>query len=218
MKSDAFGARGRLETASGPLTVYRLSALEQRGLAQGLDRMPFSIKVLLEAVLRNLDGELVTSQDVENLARWNAPAPMDVELPYLPARVLLQDFPGVPAVVALASMRAAVTAGDPKRINPLVPVDLVIDHRQVDYWLTTRSARTPRSIECNRESMSSCVGDSGPCLQESSSIVHQVNLSSWPRALTKQRMARRLLDSWWHRLHTTMINGLVSWLGRKDRG
>src|SRR3972149_3176956 len=153
MKTDAFGARGALETGSGPVTVYRLSALEQRGLAKGLDRMPFSVKVLLEAVLRNLDGELVTAHDVENLAGWNAPAPKDVELPYLPARVILQDFTGVPAVVDLASMRAAVQrrGGDPKRINPLVPVDLVIDHSvQVDFFGSADALAKNTAIEFER--------------------------------------------------------------------
>src|SRR5512142_1389037 len=135
MKTDSFGARFTLDTGSGRAAIYRLDALEKAGVAPGLSRLPFSIKVLLEAVLRNLDGELVTEADVKNLAAWNAAAPKDVELPFRPARVLLQDFTGVPAVVDLASMRAAVKrlGADPARINPLVPVDLVVDHSvQVD--------------------------------------------------------------------------------------
>src|SRR5262245_13428761 len=134
---DSFGARSRRETGQGGLAFYRLSALEKAGVARGMDRLPFSIKVLLEAVLRNVDGELVTKADVANLAAWNAAAPKDVELPFMPARVILQDFTGVPAVVDLASMRAAVKrlGADPKRINPLVPVDLVVDHSvQVDVY------------------------------------------------------------------------------------
>src|SRR5262245_66038698 len=119
MKRDAFGARGALETGHESAVFYRLSVLEQQGLAPGLGRLPFSIKVLLESVLRNVDDELVTEEDVRRLAGWNAAAPRDVELPYLPARVILQDFTGVPAVVDLASMRAAVQrlGGDPRRIN-----------------------------------------------------------------------------------------------------
>src|SRR6202008_4931074 len=116
-------------------SIYRLAALDKAGVASGLDRLPFSIQVLLEAVVRNGDGELVSDEDVRRLASWNAPAPQDVELPYMPARVILQDFTGVPAVVDLASMRGAVKSlgGDPARINPLVPVDLVVDHSvQVD--------------------------------------------------------------------------------------
>ena len=127
MKTDVFGARSSLDTGFGRAVLYRLDALEKAGVAPGLARLPFSIKVLLEAVLRNVDGELVTEDDVRNLAAWNAAQPKDVELPFMPARVILQDFTGVPAVVDLAAMRAAVKrlGGDPKRINPLVPVDLV---------------------------------------------------------------------------------------------
>ena len=137
MKRDAFGSRRSFDTGRGTAVLYGLDALAAAGLAPGLDRLPFSIKVLLEAVLRNVDGELVTEDDVRNLAAWNAAAPRDVELPYMPARVILQDFTGVPAVVDLASMRGAVKrlGGDPRRINPLVPVDLVVDHSvQVDVF------------------------------------------------------------------------------------
>ncbi|HET8647955.1 MAG TPA: aconitate hydratase, partial [Vicinamibacteria bacterium] len=102
MKRDAFGARGAFPTHLGEAAIYRLSALAQKGLAPGLDRLPFSIKVLLESVLRNVDDELVTEDDVRRLAGWNAAAPQDVELPFMPARVILQDFTGVPAVVDLA--------------------------------------------------------------------------------------------------------------------
>ena len=109
MKTDAFGARASLDTGLGRAVLYRLSALEKAGLASGLDRMPFSIKVLLESVLRNVDGELVTEDDVRALAGWSGSAPVRGELPFMPARVILQDFTGVPAVVDLASMRAAVT-------------------------------------------------------------------------------------------------------------
>src|SRR5262245_20465950 len=127
MKSDSFGARGTFSTGSGTLSLYRLNALEKAGIARDLGRLPFSIRVLLESALRHLDGVLVSQEDVKRLAAWNAKAPLDVELPYLPARVVLQDFTGVPAVVDLASMRAAVKrlGADPGKINPLVPVDLV---------------------------------------------------------------------------------------------
>ena len=103
MRTDASFARSSLDTAAGKAVVYRLGALEKEGLATGLDRLPFSIKVLLEAVLRNVDGELVTFEDLERLAKWNAAAPQAVELPFIPARVILQDFTGVPAVVDLAA-------------------------------------------------------------------------------------------------------------------
>jgi aconitate hydratase len=149
MKTDSFGARSSFDTGSGPATLYRLAALEKAGLAQNLARLPFSIRVLLEAVLRNVDGELVTDDDVKRLAGWNAKAPLDVELPYMPARVILQDFTGVPAVVDLAAMRSAVKklGADPRKINPLVPVDLVVDHSvQVDAFASPDALRV--NMEC----------------------------------------------------------------------
>ena len=102
-----------------------------------LDALPYSIRVLLEAVLRNCDGYEVTEADVKNLACWNPYKPVKVEVPFKPARVVLQDFTGVPAVVDLAAMRSAMKrlGGDPRKINPLIPIDLVIDHSvQVDFF------------------------------------------------------------------------------------
>src|SRR5207244_12719072 len=99
MKRDVFGARGTLRTGQGEVVIHRLAALERAGLAPGLSRLPFSIKILLESVLRNLDGELVIEADVKNLAAWGADTPKDVERPFMPARVILQDFTGVPSVV-----------------------------------------------------------------------------------------------------------------------
>src|SRR4249920_1607542 len=153
MKTDVFGARATFETGEGSATFYRLSALEKAGLAKGLGRLPFSIRILLEAVLRSVDGELVTADDVSNLAAWNAASPKDVELPFMPARVILQDFTGVPAVVDLATMRGAVKrlGGDPKRINPLVPVDLVVDHSvQVDHFGSADALGKNAAIEFER--------------------------------------------------------------------
>src|SRR5688500_12821157 len=150
MKADIFGARARFEPGSGTAVLYRLDALAKAGVAKDLDHLPFSIKVLLESVLRNVDGELVTEADVRNLAAWTAARPMDVELPYMPARVILQDFTGVPAVVDLAAMRSAVKrlGGDPRRINPLVPVDLVVDHSvQVDVYGSPDALRRNADIE-----------------------------------------------------------------------
>jgi aconitate hydratase len=136
MTIDPFGARDTFETGSGRAGIYRLSKLEQSGLTK-IDRLPYSIRVLLESVLRNCDGYAVTERDVKNLAAWNAAGHAAAEVPFKPARVVLQDFTGVPAVVDLAAMRSAMQrlGGDPKRINPLVPVDLVIDHSvQVDFF------------------------------------------------------------------------------------
>ncbi len=222
MKSDVFGARGTFETAQGAVTFYRLSALERAGVAPGLDRMPFSIKILLEAVLRSVDGELVTENDVRNLARWHAPAPADIEFPYLPARVLLQDFTGVPAVVDLAAMRSAVKrlGGDPRKINPLVPVDLVIDHSvQVDVFGSPDALRQNAEIEFarNREryeflrwGQKAFAGFR--VVPPATGIVHQVNLEFLAKGVLVRKEDGEIVafpdtcvgtDS-----HTTMINGL----------
>ena len=120
----------------GEVEIHRLDALEREGVATVSD-LPFSIKVLLESVLRQVDGELVSEDHVRNLARWGRAESSAAEVPFRPARVLMQDFTGVPAVVDLAAMRSAMQkmGGDPRRINPLIPVDLVIDHSvQVDHY------------------------------------------------------------------------------------
>src|SRR5215207_7598398 len=140
---DPFNARSTLTTAVGSTyAYYRIAALEEQGMTQ-LERLPFTIRILLENALRNAGNEFVDESDVKALAGWR-PARLSgqptggddgVELPFLPARVVLQDFTGVPCVVDLAAMRAAVArlGGDVTRINPLVPADLVIDHSvQVD--------------------------------------------------------------------------------------
>jgi aconitate hydratase len=222
MKADVFGARGTIETSHGKVVLYRLSALGKAGLAPALDRMPFSIKVLLEAVLRCLDGELVTETDVRSLARWNAPAPADVELPFMPARVVLQDFTGVPSVVDLAAMRAAVKrlGGDPRKINPLVPVDLVIDHSvQVDYFGSVEALKKNAEIEFDRNReryeflrWGQKAFANFRVVPPATGIVHQVNLEFLAKGvLTRKEDGTTVAfpdtlvgtDS-----HTTMINGL----------
>jgi aconitate hydratase len=222
MVLDVFGARGTLETGQGTVTVFRLQALEKSGIVPRLDRLPFSVKILLEGVLHSVDGELVTEDDVRNLARWRASASVDVEVPFMPARVLLQDLTGVPAVVDLASMRAAMKrlGGDPRRINPLVPVDLVIDHSvQVDVAGTPGALKRNMEIEFerNRERFEFLRWGQKTfanfrVVPPATGIVHQVNLEF----LAKVVMTRKLdgatvafpdtvvgTDS-----HTTMINGL----------
>ena len=131
---DPFNARDTFHTGGGVAGIYRLSRLEEVGLTR-IAALPYSIRVLLESVLRNCDGHQVSENDVRNLAGWQPARREAVEVPFKPARVVLQDFTGVPAVVDLAAMRSAMRrlGGDAKRINPLVPVDLVIDHSvQVD--------------------------------------------------------------------------------------
>jgi aconitate hydratase len=141
-----FSARATLDFGSGPETFYRLAALEEEHLAPNLARMPYSIRILLESALRNCDGHSVTEEDVTKLALWKPKAAKREELPFKPGRLLLQDFSGVPCVVDLAAMRNAVRrlGGDPARVNPLVPVDLVIDHS-----IQTDSAGASDSMETN---------------------------------------------------------------------
>ncbi len=151
---DPFRARDTLTTSRGPIGIYRISRLEEAGLAH-ISRLPYSIRVLLESVLRHCDGFEVTEADVTNLAGWS-PTPKSVEIPFKPARVLLQDFTGVPVVVDLAAMRSAMQrlGGDPRKINPLIPVDLVIDHSvQVDRFGTddALAANVQMEFARNRE-------------------------------------------------------------------
>jgi hypothetical protein len=133
-----------------------VSILDRYAHKESLGHTPvtdLSIRVLLEAVLRNCDGFEVSEEDVRRLANWNAPAPQAVELPFKPARVILQDFTGVPVLVDIAAMRSAVArlGGDPKKINPLVPVDLVIDHSvQVDHFGASDSLSLNLQVEFHR--------------------------------------------------------------------
>src|SRR5690606_35546112 len=118
--------------------IYRLDALEKAGLTK-LNKLPYSIRILLEAALRQCNDIEIKQDDVKNIAAWS-PNGVRPGIPFLPGRVVMQDFTGVPAIVDLAAMRAAVAqlGGDPKKINPLLPVDLVIDHSvQVDFFATT---------------------------------------------------------------------------------
>src|SRR5690349_15103441 len=136
MSHNSFGAKGSLELAGRTYEIYRLDALQD---SFDVARLPFSLKVLLENLLRTEGNGSVTAADVEALAAWDANAAPSREIAFTPARVLMQDFTGVPAVVDLAAMRDAMTqmGGDPARINPLAPAELVIDHSvQVDAFGT----------------------------------------------------------------------------------
>ncbi len=220
-RQDSFGARATLQTVAGRAVIYRLDRLEAAGLGS-VSRLPFSIKVLLEALLRNCDGFLVTEEDVRALAAWNANSPAAREIPFRPARVILQDFTGVPAVVDLAAMRSAMKrlGGDPRKINPLVPVDLVIDHSvQVDVFGTLVALQKNAEIEFerNRERYEFLrwgqkAFDNFRVVPPATGIVHQVNLEYLAKVvLAREEGGERVLfpdtlvgtDS-----HTTMINGL----------
>ncbi len=218
---DPFGARDTFQTASGPVGIYRLSALEQAGLTR-IDDLPFSIRVLLESVLRNCDGFAVREVDVRNLAAWATGSGAPVEIPFMPARVILQDFTGVPAVVDLAAMRSAMDrlGGDPARINPLIPVDLVIDHSiQTDQFGTADAleANVALEFERNRERYellrwAQDSFDNFRVIPPSVGIIHQVNLEYLAKGVFVREDAFgpvALPDSLVGTdSHTTMINGL----------
>ena len=138
---DPFNARATLKTKYSSYQIYRLDKLSQHGK---IDRLPYSIRILLENILRNVDGHAIKEEDVVRLAGYNPKNVGVAELPFKPARVLLQDFTGVPAVVDLAALRSAMKrmGGDPRKINPLVPVDLVIDHSvQVDAYASNSAVQ-----------------------------------------------------------------------------
>ena len=143
---DSFKSKSTLTAGSKTYTLFRLKALEGTGV--NLARLPFSLRILLENLLRHEDGRTVTADDIKFLANWDAKAEPSREIAYMPARVLMQDFTGVPAIVDLAAMRDAMRAlgGDPEKINPLQPAELVIDHSvQVDQYGTSDSAPGQRS-------------------------------------------------------------------------
>src|SRR5438105_1058657 len=221
-KANTFGARAELDTGAGKASLFRLDALEKQGVGP-VSRLPFSMKVLVEAALRTEDGFEVTADDVKKLATWNAAAPAEVEVPFKPARVILQDFTGVPCVVDLAAMRAAVhgLAGDPRKINPLCPVDLVIDHSvQVDVFRSPLAVVRNAEIEFqrNRERYEFLRWGARAfanfrVVPPATGIVHQVNLELLAKTVLLRNgvaLPDTLVgtDS-----HTTMINGLgvVGW-------
>ena len=217
-----FGAEGQLTAAGGEFKYYRLQKLIDDGIGN-IESLPYSIRVLLESCLRNVDGFVVNESDVHNLANWSAESPNPVEIPFKPGRVVLQDFTGVPAVVDLAALRSAMVrlGGDPQKINPLVRCDLVIDHSvQVDEFATKLSLQhnVEKEFERNQERYQFLrwgqqAFDNFGVVPPATGIVHQVNLEYLAKAvLTKDGVAYpdSLVgtDS-----HTTMINGLgvVGW-------
>jgi len=198
--TDTFGAKTPFETGSGTLSLYRLQTLEDRGVAV-VSRLPFSLKVLLESVLRRCDGHLVTDDDVTSLAQWRPTEPGAREIPFMPARVLLQDFTGVPAVVDLAALRSAMqrAGGDPNRTNPLIPADLVIDHSvNVDFFGTSDSLRAngAKEFERNRERYALLrwaqeAFDNLTVVPPNTGICHQVNLEFLAKVVRTAGMAAR---------------------------
>jgi aconitate hydratase len=217
MTQNSFGAKDKLEVAGSSYEIFRLDALQQRF---DVARLPFSLKVLLENLLRTEGNGSVDAADVEALASWDAKAQPSKEIAFTPARVLMQDFTGVPAVVDLAAMRDAIArmGGDAGQINPLVPAELVIDHSvQVDAFGTRDAFRVnaEREFERNQERYSFLRWGQGAfddfsVVPPDTGIVHQVNLEYlarvvFPNEKTGQAYPDTLVgtDS-----HTTMVNGL----------
>src|SRR5881296_3397669 len=216
---NSFGSRSILRVGSKEYEIYRLKALDENGVST--KHLPYSLRILLENLLRTEDGRNVTENDIRALAAWNSKSKPDKEIAFTPSRVLLQDFTGVPAVVDLAAMRDAMAAlgGDPKRINPLQPAELVIDHSvQVDEY-GSRAAlliNAKKEFERNRERYlflrwGQRAFQNFRVVPPATGIVHQVNLEYLARVVfatggdRPQAYPDTLIgtDS-----HTTMINGL----------
>ncbi len=221
MRVDTFGTRGTFDTGNGEAVIYRLNKLAEQNIGH-IDQLPFSIKILLENTLRNLDNFEVSEDAVREIANWNAAAPQVMEIPFKPSRVVLQDFTGVPAVVDLAALRSAIArfGTNPRAINPGVPVDLVIDHSvQVDHFGTQDSIRfnAQREFERNRERYEFLhwgqkAFDNFRVVPPATGIVHQVNLEYLAHVVMTKEEDGQLVafpdslvgtDS-----HTTMINAL----------
>jgi aconitate hydratase len=217
---NTFASKATLTSSKSSYTIYRLPALTARGF--NLSRLPFSLKILLENLLRREDGVTVTASDIEFLAKWDAKAEPSREIAYMPARVLMQDFTGVPAVVDLAAMRDAIKTlgGDPERVNPLVPAELVIDHSvQVDEYGTTGAYGANSLLEFSRNRERYAFLKWGQTAFRNFSAVppgmgicHQVNLEYLARVVFTTEIDGEQVaypdtvvgtDS-----HTTMINGL----------
>jgi aconitate hydratase len=218
---NSFGAAGKLKAGGREYEVFRLAALEKAGIAK-LSRIPYSIKILLENLLRFEDGTTVKKADIEYVAKWDPKAPA-TEINFRPARVLLQDFTGVPCVVDLAAMRDALTkmGADPKKANPLIPVDLVIDHSvQVDEFGTSGAFAANALLEYQRNAERYAFlrwGQSAfrnfRAVPPDTGIVHQVNLEYLASVIFHNNGSAYPDTVVGTDSHTTMINGLgvVGW-------
>lgn len=221
VKNDVFNARSSFEVNGKRYHYYRLAALEEAGIGN-VSKLPYSVKVLLESVLRQYDGRVITKEHVENLAKWGTAELKEVDVPFKPSRVILQDFTGVPAVVDLASLRKAMAdlGGDPDKINPEKTVDLVIDHSvQVDAYGSADSLKVNMDLEFERNaeryqflSWAQKSFNNYRAVPPATGIVHQVNLEYLADVVHVSETDGELeaypdtlvgTDS-----HTTMINGL----------
>jgi aconitate hydratase len=223
---NTFGTRASLKAGGETFEIYSLQALEKAGFPS-LARLPYSLKILLENLLRREDARFVDPEDIQTLAGWDVTSKVQKEIAFTPARVLLQDFTGVPAVVDLAAMRDGILrlGGNPRKVNPLQPVELVIDHSvQVDHFMETNAADLNARLEFtrNRERYTFLrwgqdAFQNFRVVPPDTGIVHQVNLEYLARVVFREQADGRLLaypdtlvgtDS-----HTTMVNGLgvVGW-------
>src|SRR5690242_9125645 len=223
---NSFATRTPLAVGGASYQIFSLPALEKAGFT-GLGKLPYSLKILLENLLRQEDGRSVDRDDIQTLARWDVTSNAQKEIAFMPARVLLQDFTGVPAVVDLAAMRDGVVrlGGDPKKVNPLQPVELVIDHSvQVDHFSERNAFELNAELEFtrNRERYvflrwGQTAFDNFKVVPPDTGIVHQVNLEYLARVVFSETDGGDTLaypdtlvgtDS-----HTTMVNGLgvVGW-------
>ncbi|MGM0900999.1 MAG: aconitate hydratase AcnA [Bacillota bacterium] len=219
---DVFKARSTFESSGKRYHYYRLAALEEAGLGN-VSKLPYSIKVLLESVLRQYDGRVITKEHVENLVKWGTSEVKEVDVPFKPSRVILQDFTGVPAVVDLASLRKAMAdlGGDPDKINPEKPVDLVIDHSvQVDKYGTQSALQANMDLEFERNaeryqflSWAQKAFDNYRAVPPATGIVHQVNLEYLASVVHAVQNEDGEFEAFPDSLvgtdsHTTMINGI----------
>lgn len=219
---DAWNARTSFELGGKNYYYYALSQLEKAGVAN-ISKLPYSIRVLLESVLRQVDGRVITKEHVENLAKWGTSEQKDLDVPFKPSRVILQDFTGVPAVVDLASLRKAMAdmGGDPDQINPEIPVDLVIDHSvQVDKAGTADALQVNMDLEFQRNaeryqflSWAKKAFDNYRAVPPATGIVHQVNLEYLANVVHAVEDANGEIVAYPDTLvgtdsHTTMINGI----------
>ncbi len=219
---NSFGSRSELKSGNRTYEIFKLSALAQHGVS--LESLPYSLRILLENLLRHEDGTRVTADDIQFLAKWDAQAEPSREIAYMPARVLMQDFTGVPAVVDLAAMRDAMRSlgGDPEKINPLQPAELVIDHSvQVDQYGTGDSYSINSLLEYQRNveryaflKWGQTAFHNFSAVPPGMGICHQVNLEYLARVVfTTQPNASGVAQAYPDTLvgtdsHTTMINGL----------
>jgi aconitate hydratase len=226
LKKDPFGARTVVDLPEGATAIYRPARLVDDGVLDSLDRLPFSIRILLENALRHAGGDYVGRDHVLAVAQWS-PTSAGADVPFMPTRVVLQDFTGVPAVVDLAAMRDGLKdlGGDPARINPVVPADLVIDHSvQVDFFGFADAFRlnVEKEFERNRERYALLrwaqeAFANFSVVPPGTGIVHQVNLEYLASVIHRREHDGAFVaypdtlvgtDS-----HTTMVNGLgvVGW-------